>query len=259
MNLTHFQEKMERMYAKMQHQTNAKTQQIQGYRLSFTSKMDCFSCDLPAYTSCKQKSEVCYGILCKGKRKGSCYGTRGNFRYSNCKLLRDNNLRTLLKHGAGSLEAWLVPTLLNIMPDFFRFHSTGDVQNYSHLQAILSTARKLPKTNMFLPTHYTKLLLKACINDNLPRIPKNMQIKLSCIRGTRQEKRCLETQQAILSRQKNANVHLAYVYRSLDELDGLQFWACPVSPKNSGFKSCTEAKCRFCFLPIKGNVAYKYH
>lgn len=210
------------------------------FKLSYVSKMAGYSWDLPARVSCPVCSEVC----------DSCYGVKGRFIWFGPKKVRHDNFVGLQeKEGLARWEDWIVPELLNLELERFRFHSTGDVFSLPYYKAILRVCVRIPGIACWLPTHNYKAVAEVV------RVPPNLSITLSSLPGTEQEKRCKQTRNYLRSR--GVNVRLSYM---LDGTIPEGVYVCPCSGrgKDKKFKNCKEAMCGRCWYGDE-NVGFIKH
>jgi hypothetical protein len=141
-------------------------------KLSKAGKMPCESFSLPAQ-ACKTGSKLAQvkGSVCHG-----CYALKGNYRFPSVKAPREHNLALL-----DDLESWQANMIMTIKVSnasgFFRWHDSGDVQNYPHLLAIINIARELPSIRFWLPTK-EKAFLSQLKRDGVT-MPDNLTIRLS--------------------------------------------------------------------------------
>ena len=141
-------------------------------KLSKAGKMPCESFSLPAQ-ACKTGAKLAQvkGSVCHG-----CYALKGNYRFPSVKAPSEHNLALL-----DDLEAWQSNMIMTIKVSnasgFFRWHDSGDVQNYPHLLAIIGIAQQLPSIRFWLPTK-EKAFLSQLKRDGVT-VPDNLTIRLS--------------------------------------------------------------------------------
>ena len=141
-------------------------------KLSKAGKMPCESFSLPAQ-DCKTGSKL---AQIKGSVCFDCYALKGNYRFPNVKAPRAHNLALL-----DDLPLWTDNMIMTIKTTnasgFFRWHDSGDVQSFEHLQAIINVAIALPSIKFWLPTK-EKTFLTKLTKLNIA-IPQNLVIRLS--------------------------------------------------------------------------------
>jgi len=121
--------------------------------LTQTSKMPWLSYSLPA-SACKTGSKLreVDGSVCS-----KCYACKGFYCMPNVQAAQEKRLRILLddpEKWAGYMAAIIERKASNIDAKrrYFRWHDSGDVQNGTHLQAILWIASMVPGVRFYLPT-----------------------------------------------------------------------------------------------------------
>jgi hypothetical protein len=126
-------------------------QQVGG--LTQTSKMPWLSYSIPA-SACKTglKLREIEGSVCS-----KCYACKGLYRIPIVQAAQEKRLEILLddpEKWAGYMAALIEQKASNIEARrrYFRWHDSGDVQNGSHLQAILWIASMVPTVRFYLPT-----------------------------------------------------------------------------------------------------------
>lgn len=136
--------------------------------LSKTSKMPCFSFNLPA-SECKvgHALQKVKGSTCNG-----CYAMKGFYRMPVVKKAMARRLSAI------ESEHW-VSTMIMLINDkeksgYFRWHDSGDLQSVEHLQKIIDVCNGTPNVKHWLPTRERKIL-----NSYKGKIPNNLTIRLS--------------------------------------------------------------------------------
>ncbi len=210
------------------------------FKLSYTSKMRCYSWDLPARLSCPVQSEVC----------AKCYGVRGNFLFKESAFIRIENLKGLRAKGGLDLwKNWFKYELLNRGVQYFRFHSTGDLYSIDYYTTILAVCKELPKVSFWIPTHNYKVVAERL------NIPRNVCVSLSSLPGTEQEERVLHTKSYMKSH--GTRVNLSYMIKDFLPKN-VNICPCSGSYQKREFKSCDEACCYRCWHTGE-NVGFLAH
>ena len=107
-----------------------------------------------------------------------CYALRGRWRYSNVQASRENNYQQYLKDPEGyfaSIKQFLTSGLVNYK--FFRFHSSGDIPEFTYLEMMLKLAREVPETKFLAFTKRFEMVNRAV--DAHLEIPENMKFVFS--------------------------------------------------------------------------------
>ena len=146
--------------------------------LSKTSKMPWYSYSIPAQR-CKVGSKLASvkGTVCNG-----CYALKGYYRFTKVHAALEKRYQKLMNTNREKfVEAFVLvlETKYNnqkgVKEDRFRWHDSGDVQSYEHLEMICEIARKTPFLRHWLPTKEYTLI--SMFPSEL--IPSNLQIKVS--------------------------------------------------------------------------------
>jgi hypothetical protein len=134
--------------------------------LSKPSKMPGWSIGIPA-KECKTggklqqvKGSVCY----------DCYALKGCYVFKVVQKAQYRRLRAI------SHPDWVLAmsTLINSKkPDVFRWHDSGDVQDFTHLMKIFQVCKATPTKKHWMPTR------EAWIKDHLHLAPNNLVIRFS--------------------------------------------------------------------------------
>lgn len=192
--------------------------------------MNGYSWDLPPNISCPVQSEICR----------LCYAKKGHFVRPAAKDLRYHNFHALVDKGYGNWILWILEELDKRNIKYFRWHSSGDVFCKQYLDAIYTVCRSLPSIKFWMPSHNYPIFEE--------RPPKNLQVHLSCMQGTTQERNC--------KKHKGTRIKLAYMYT---EKPPRRTYVCPCSGKDPARpKNCDEADCRRCWNK-DASVAFHYH
>jgi hypothetical protein len=137
--------------------------------LSWPSKMPCPSFNLPA-SKCGIGSELrkIPGTVCS-----KCYACKGRYGFPNVQNALQKRYDGLF---AKDKNKWIeaIVFLINHYASksgYFRWHDSGDIQGYWHLDLIIKVAKQTPNIKYYLPTKsYLSIFEK---------IPKNLCIRLS--------------------------------------------------------------------------------
>lgn len=146
--------------------------------LSKPSKMPGLSYGTPA-AAC-----VVGGLL--RKRKGSscasCYALKGMYVFPNVKAAQERRLEIL----SADLDAWrrnmtelLSRKYVRKSGDaaVFRWHDSGDIQSFAHLEAIVQIAKDLPGIRFWLPTR-EYAIVREWIREH-SSFPDNLTVRVS--------------------------------------------------------------------------------
>lgn len=141
-------------------------------KISKTSKMPCGSFSLPAQECitgaklAKVKGSVCHG----------CYALKGNYRFSNVKKPRYENLE-LINDLPAFEKAMINHLTANEKSGYFRWHDSGDLQSVKHLESIVFIASVLPHIKFWLPTKEKAILNQYKRKGGI--FPDNLIVRLS--------------------------------------------------------------------------------
>lgn len=207
--------------------------------MSSTSKMPCPSFSLPAQ-ACKVGAKLAKipGSVCHG-----CYALKGAYRYPNVKAPRADNLASL--PADGDVVGWT--NWAEHMADaigkskaakvgFFRWHDSGDLQSFSHLEALVLIAHNMPNVRFWLPTK-EKALIAQWVRQ-YRTLPHNLTIRVS----------------AAMVDGKAPTVADGIQTSTVHKAGKAEGFACN-APSNGG--KCGE--CRACWDKSVSNVSYAYH
>ena len=140
-------------------------------KLSKTSKMPCYSYNLPA-TKCITGSKM---AKIKGTTCYDCYALKGMYNFP---VVKKAMLR---RHKAINHPEWVfaMAVLINSKRSkYFRWHDSGDIQSIEHLQKIFEVCKATPNTIHWLPTREAQILKQVNKKD----VPDNLVIRLSAIK-----------------------------------------------------------------------------
>jgi len=107
-----------------------------------------------------------------------CYGTKGNYRFSNVQKSMQNNLiiyKTNEKEYFEQIRKYLDQSIISYK--YFRWHTVGDIPDIDYLLQMIKLARKLPKTKFLAFTKQYEIVNKAI--DLYGNLPKNLIIIFS--------------------------------------------------------------------------------
>ena len=194
--------------------------------LTQTTKMPCKSYSLPTI-ACKTGYRMAQvvGSICS-----SCYANKGNY------LKYANNIEPAQHARLVSLSdpLWIDAMVTLIGNDrYFRWHDSGDLQNFQHLLNIVTIADKCPNTQFWIPTKEANLVKQYL--DTFGSFPKNLIVRVSATKRDSKPPKFEFT----------STVHLA------NNAIGTE---CP-SYKQGG--KCLD--CRNCWDKSISNISYKYH
>ena len=146
--------------------------------LSKTSKMPWYSYSIPAQR-CKvgAKLAAVKGTVCNG-----CYALKGYYRFTKVHAALEKRYQKLMNTPSKDFVDAFVLVLetkynnqKGVKEDRFRWHDSGDVQSYEHLEMICEIAKRTPFLRHWLPTKEYALI--SLFPPEL--IPDNLQIKVS--------------------------------------------------------------------------------
>lgn len=150
--------------------------------LTSTSKMPCKSLDLP--------TEACQTGYRMAQIEGSicskCYANKGFYAaYQNtikpAQFARLDAINQALENSENS-KLWISGMVSLIGSDkYFRWHSSGDLQNVHHLSLIVHVAMATPNTMHWLPTREYAMVKHWIDVFGAHCLPKNLIIRLSAM------------------------------------------------------------------------------
>ena len=138
--------------------------------LSAPSKMPCHGYSLPP-DNCPTGTLLrkITGTVCS-----KCYAHKGRYVFPLVRNAMQRRLESITN------EFWvdaMVFLIKSTKEKFFRWHDSGDVQNFDHLMKIFEVCRRTPEVKHWLPTNEKKLMKSIAIR-HIP-IPTNLVIRLS--------------------------------------------------------------------------------
>ena len=142
--------------------------------LSKPSKMPCYSYSIPAI-NCKVGSALrkVKGSVCHG-----CYAMKGFYTFPVVKNALEKRLASIDSPRWVEAMAFLINYYLqrkNVR--FFRWHDSGDIQSFEHLQNILKVVALTPRVKHWLPTREYGIIAQLIKSDI--EVPRNINIRLS--------------------------------------------------------------------------------
>ena len=134
--------------------------------LSKPSKMPGWSIGIPA-KECKtgKKLRQIKNSVCEG-----CYALKGCYVFKVVQAAQYKRLEAI------SHPDWVLAmsTLINSKkPDVFRWHDSGDVQDFTHLMKIFQVCKLTPAKRHWMPTR------EAWIKDHMASCPDNLVVRFS--------------------------------------------------------------------------------
>lgn len=199
--------------------------------IASASKMPCQTYSLPA-KECNVGSKLreIPGSVCS-----KCYAMRGNFSRTNVQRVMYNRLKSLTN--PLWVSAMVLVLKLTEFSGFFRWHSSGDLQDLGHLIKIAEVARRLPKIKFWLPTREIGILnaYKAAGFE----FPPNLVVRFTASMIEARPPNDL---------MKRLGIQGAAVSKQLDKV------TCP--SHNQG-NQCLD--CRKCWDKRNKVITYKYH
>jgi len=147
--------------------TKKQAEQIAG-TLSKPSKMPCKGTSIPAiHCNVGSKLRDIEGSVC-----ADCYAMKGNYQFKGVQLGLERRLA-----GINSPHWVEAMTVLIGKDKYFRWHDSGDIQNYYHLLQIVSVCENTPNTKHWLPTK-EKAIVNRYLREN-GKFPPNLVVRLS--------------------------------------------------------------------------------
>ena len=155
---------------------------ITGGGLGHTTKMKhfCRSYSLSA-KACQTGTKLREVAKAQIREKGStdilcrwCYAMKGNFLFPNVADSHQKHLDSL------SDPRWvdaMVTLIAKQSPQYFRWHSSGDIQSIDHLEKIVEIARRLPNCKFWLPTQERRYVAQWLKAGN--KFPPNLAVNVS--------------------------------------------------------------------------------
>lgn len=206
--------------------------------LSAPSKMPCFGISLPA-SACNVGSALAaiVGSVCS-----VCYALKGRYIMPNVLAALRRRLRALNRNlESGRWERAMITLLSDPgmrANGFFRWHDSGDVQSFAHLEAIARVAIATPWIRHWLPTREARHV-NAYLNA-YGAFPANLNVRLS-----------LPMMDLARPATFDPRIPTSTAHTSTAPLGA---WQCP-APKQNGH--C--GPCRACWTPDVKHVSYAKH
>lgn len=141
--------------------------------LSKPSKMPGHAYSIPA-VRCKTGSKL---RTVKGSICSVCYALKGRYVFPNVQKALEKRFQSL------SNPLWVEAMVVAIghyeKSGYFRFSDSGDIQDLSHLEAIVEIAKRLPKIQFWLPTREYSIVGQYVLKHGA--FPENMTVRLSSL------------------------------------------------------------------------------
>lgn len=136
------------------------------HTLSENSKMPCMSYDLPTkHCNVGSVLQNIKGSVCHG-----CYANKGRQAMPNCIQAQNKRFDTL------NHPQWAEAMAKLITMDYFRWHSSGDIQGKGHLLKIYDVAKRTQSTEHWIPTKEKSIILDTVRSHS---VPDNLIIRVS--------------------------------------------------------------------------------
>lgn len=134
------------------------------------SKMPGFTFGISA-TLCKVGAKLAQipGSVCH-----DCYALKANYQYPSVKTAHEKRMAGLDNPHWAALMTKQIASTGDL---YFRWHDSGDLQNFQHLLNIVTIAENLPNVNFWLPTREKGLVVQYM--RAFGRFPKNLCVRLS--------------------------------------------------------------------------------
>lgn len=100
-----------------------------------------------------------------------CYALKGRYVFPNVQAAQERRFKTLKDPRWVDAMAWLIKRL-NCR--WFRWHDSGDLQGFWHLELLCEVARRCPGTHFWLPTRE-----RATVRYFKGTVPPNLVIRMS--------------------------------------------------------------------------------
>lgn len=111
----------------------------------------------------------------KGSVCNLCYALKGRYAFQNVKTALYRRFEALTN--PQWIEAMIYLITNKEKSGFFRWHDSGDIQNLTHLDNIVTVCKATPNVTHWLPTREYKLVSDYINQGNT--IPSNLVIRLS--------------------------------------------------------------------------------
>lgn len=139
--------------------------------LSKPSKMPGHAYSIPA-VRCKTGGKL---RAVKGSICSVCYALKGRYVFPNVQRALEKRFHSM------SNPLWVDAMVIAIShfekSGFFRWHDSGDIQDLSHLEAIVEIAKRLPKIQFWLPTREYSFIGQYVVKHGA--FPENLTVRLS--------------------------------------------------------------------------------
>ena len=201
---------------------------LTGGGLTDVSKMPCKTYNTPA-SACVTGSKL---RKVAGSTCSDCYACKGNFQFRSAQAAMQARLATI---GGPNWVTAMVTLIAKQSRDFFRWHSSGDIQSVSHFADICKVAELTPDTAHWIPTREAAIV--AAYKRAGGTIPANLCVRISATMIDQRLPARMVSSMVIDKRQPAADVHV-----------------CP-APEQNGY--CGD--CRACWDPSVKTVGYHRH
>ena len=143
------------------------------HSLSKPKKMPGLSYGLPAGSACNVggKLRKKLGSVC-----ADCYACKGCYSWNVVKVAQQKRLAAIVDPQWPSA---MIKLIGNKAGSFFRWHDSGDLQNYLHLEKIIWICKKTSNVSHWLPTKEHALIKKYLAMHGPHCIPDNLCIRIS--------------------------------------------------------------------------------
>jgi len=212
--------------------------------LSEPDKMPAYGYGLPA-VACKRGSELRRNPNSPCNR---CYALRGHYQFPNVVEAQQFRLQAINDPRWEDAMVRLIGRNCAFVP-YFRWHDSGDVQDYTHLMKIIGIAERLNWVKFWLPTQEHKLVRRVIRKYSIPR---NLTIRASCALkapiGQWKRPVSFDCTSSVVSK--------AYkkLWPELVETNNKDVYYCPSTLQ---FNRCQQ--CRACWNPTIKHIVYLEH
>lgn len=119
------------------------------------------------------------GVLAqvKGTTCASCYATRANYRYSNVQRAQARRASGVFHPQWADAMVFLIDARVDPADPYFRWHDSGDILGFWHLDMIAAIARRTPWVKHWLPTREGHVVAQYLSQRG--DFPSNLTVRLS--------------------------------------------------------------------------------
>jgi hypothetical protein len=220
--------------------------------LSKTTKMPCYSWNLPALKACPA-AQLSFKLLGEDSICSQCYATKGFYAmYQTVKDALQARFDFVLNSIKNDNGETFVKTMVNLIQkavkkqkeNIFRLHDSGDLFSKAYIKTWISICKALPEVRFWIPTR--EWIRSSDELKELASLP-NVALRPSALKFND------------LPPKVEGFASGSTVVDSLEKAKELNCFACPATIKGNP-KTCDGNRCRACFcVSARKSIAYIKH